>query len=282
MDSVLAPTGMLLLNQATFATARFEALLRRVAEAFPDREDAAYVKTGLLVEYSRADKLGDLLKGYARHLFFSRTSATGEGAAAVNRLCLELANQLMPRPFAPRSTGAHSFDIELNVPSLMVIGADRGRAGEPFAEFEGHADSPPVWEAAALHAVARLEELRDPGLELAVLALRTNAVARAVVDAYGRPKVAALLARLGDRFGNATFNAAEFSAAARNVGFAVALSARACSSGRPGRVHDVVSPHRVAASVGVGVLPCTTATRCPGCSSSLSRSRVSVPMVAPR
>ena len=218
MDSVLAPTGMLLQNEATFATARFEALLRRVAEAIPDREDAANVKTGLLVEYSRADKLGDLLKGYARHLFFSRTSAAGEGAAAVNRLCLELANQLMPRPFAPRSTGAHSFDIELNVPSLMVIGADRGRAGEPFAEFEGHADSPPVWEAAALHAVARLEELRDPGLELAVLALRTNAVARAVVDAYGRPKVAALLARLGDRFGNATFNAAEFSAAARNVG----------------------------------------------------------------
>ena len=217
MDSVLAPTGMLLLNQATFATARFEALLRRVAEAFPDREDAAYVKTGLLVEYSRADKLGDLLKGYARHLFFSRTSATGEGAAAVNRLCLELANQLMPRPFAPRSTGVHSFDVELNLPALMVIGA-AGPAGEPFAELAGNADSPPVWEAAALHAVARLEALRNPGLEQAVLALRTNAVARAVVDAYGRPKVAALLARLGDRFANATFTAAEFSAAARNVG----------------------------------------------------------------
>ena len=199
MDTVQALPGVLLLNERSLPTARFDFAFRH-AKKRADGADGEEFKIKALERYFRNDFAGgDPFVGLERNLVRFQTGVAPDGMAttALEFVVEELANLVLSG-----TTGffsAHVFTPDratslrrMAFATSRALGIDSGQ--RTFRDVV--ANRPAVWDLALGTSLADLDPDADPVGALDVLALRGGAVARSVFDALGRERTAALLREL--------------------------------------------------------------------------------------
>ncbi len=142
---------------------------------------------------------GTIFLGASRNFVAYQTSATGQGAIALNYVLDELFNRLITGKRGYFS--AHEFDSQIGV-TMMGTMSDmiQGDSGEIIDSIIANTvQRPAVWDRALASSLAELDPSDDPAQVLNVMALKGGAVAEVLYDGLGRKRIAKLLAVLGDR-----------------------------------------------------------------------------------
>ena len=224
------------ISEATFPTARFEWLLESMARAFGTNPDhARHAKAGHLLTYARE---GGLVRRFARNLFGTTTGAEGEDAALLQRIGLDIADGLLPRPYPAQADSFHVMHRDSSpgelVELLAALGNGPRAAGLAYARgYRSDADRPAVWDH--LERGRAAQDPADPELALSALALRASAVARTILDT-DRRRGAALIGLLRRHHSGNTFDAGEFAAASIESGVDLALEEWRMATSLPGFV----------------------------------------------
>ena len=210
MNTTQAMPGILLLRENSFTTSRFEFEFRD-PDSFADREGGlARAKVEAIERYFENDfSGGNLFLGGSRSFLLFQTGAHGEGALAIDFVIDELVNQLL--------TGKRGYfsAFMFNRESSFVIGETIGNVVSGQLEsiveavMEAASDRPSVWDRALGSSLADLDPREDAPQALNVLALKSHAIARSILDGLGREKTAALLAELRSRYSGGHFDAAD-------------------------------------------------------------------------
>ena len=218
MDTTQAMPGILLLRENGFPTSRFEFEFRN-PKSFEDREGGiARAKVGALERFFENDVSGgNLFLGGSRNFLLFQTGARGEGALAIDFVIDDLVNLLLTGKrgyFSP-----FLFDSGFNaavgqIVQEMVTGRTDSIAQ---AVVSTASDRPSVWDRALDVSLADLDP-KDAKQTLDVLAIKSPAIARSILDGLGREKTAALLAALLSRHRGGHFTAADLQKAAIDLG----------------------------------------------------------------
>ncbi len=212
MDTTQAMPGVLLLRENSFTTSRFEFEFRN-PESFDERDGGlARAKVEAIERFFENDfSGGNLFLGGSRNFLLFQTGAEGEGALAIDFVVDELVNQLLTGK--PGYFSAFIFDqgsqfVVMETIIAMVSGSTDSIAD---ALLNAASDRPSVWDRALDTSLADLEPTENPKQSLNVLALKSRAIARSILDGIGRDKTAALLAELLARYRGGHFTAADLS-----------------------------------------------------------------------
>ena len=210
MNTTQAMPGILLLRENSFTTSRFEFEFRD-PDSFADREGGlARAKVEAIERYFENDfSGGNVFLGGSRSFLLFQTGAYGEGALAIDFVIDELVNQLL--------TGKRGYfsAFMFNRESSFVIGETIANVVSGQLEsiveavMEAASDRPSVWDRALGSSLADLDPREDAPQALNVLALKSHAIARSILDGLGREKTAALLAELRSRYSGGHFDAAD-------------------------------------------------------------------------
>ena len=210
MDTTQAMPGVLLLRENSFTTSRFEFEFRD-PDSFGEREGGmARAKVEAIERFFENDfSGGNLFLGGSRNFLLFQTSAHGSGALAIDFVLEELVSQLL--------TGKRGYftPFMFDRQSALVIGETitsvvNGQVDSVVeAVVSAAADRPSVWDRALASSLADLEPTEDARQALNVLALKSHAIARSILDGLGREKTAALLSELRTRFAGRHFDAAD-------------------------------------------------------------------------
>ena len=222
MEPAFRLPGIVGVREVAFPTAHFKALADLIDSAIDAPEAAANAKAGHLITYSRQ---AGLLRGLANSLLNTVAGAGGDDALALDLLCLDLADRLLPRPNSVRTESAHLFNKD-GSPALLVEmlsslpGGARSVLRDLLARYDPAADRPMVWDRPTSGGV---DADASRTLEtLGVLALRVGKAAQAIVDGYGQGRSAALLSALRTRYAGRTFTIANLIAVADSIDLPVA------------------------------------------------------------
>ena len=222
LGPALRMPGIVGVREVTFPTAHFDALAVRIDHAIGDPDFAATAKAGHLVTYGRQ---AGLLRGLAYSFLNTVMGASGHDAAALELLCLDLVDRLLPRPNAPRIESAHVFDDE-GTPGLLLATLPSFSSGALSAlnalqaRYDASADRPAVWDRLAT-GEAEADADQDL-LPLGVEALRVGKTAQAIADLHGHGQSAALLGAVRNRHAGGNFTVADLSAMADSLRLPVA------------------------------------------------------------
>ncbi len=210
MDTTQAMPGVLLLRENSFTTSRFEFEFRN-PESFEEREGGiARAKVETLERFFENDVSGgNVFLGGSRNFLLFQTEARGEGALAINFVLDELVNQLLTGKRGYFSV--FMFDRDLTTSIGEIITATSSGLTDSIAEavLNAAADRSSVWDRALGTSLADLDPTEDAERSLNVLALKSRAIARSILDGLGREKTAALLAELLSRYRGGHFGAAD-------------------------------------------------------------------------
>ena len=186
MDTTQTMPGILLLRENSFTTSRFEFEFRD-PDSFGERDGGlARAKVEAIERFFENDfSGGNLFLGGSRNFLLFQTSARGEGALALNFVIEELVSQLLTGKrgyFSP-----FMFDRQ----SGLVIGETIGSVvtGQMDSVVEAvlsaTSDRPSVWDRALASSLAELDPTEDARQSLNVLALKSHAIARSILDGLG-------------------------------------------------------------------------------------------------
>ena len=228
MGSVQALPGIMLLREGGFPAARFEYALRWLGFRLGYRvnsgarfkaADLPAAKLDLLEIYFGNDVTGgNPWQGAARQWFGLHAYASGEAALALDFLAQALALRLLTD--RPAYFSAHSLSSRASLGGAtdamadLLTSAEQTVAAAVFAAETGH---PAVWERLLDKPLTELGR-DDPGTVLRAHTLKADAVARIVLEQFGRAPVARLLARLLAQHRGSTFDEADFKAALADAG----------------------------------------------------------------
>lgn len=201
MHSALALPGVFLLRERGFPTAHYD---RTFANPLPVPK-ARLMEVFLVEDYSG----GGVLEGASKNLLLGQVAVSGEGAEAVEYVLHELTGLALLGPTFGRTqmSSARLFDVELGLPRLLggtVQSLVSGRsplfvmpqaAGIPRSDLD-------AWAHVATVPVAQYTSSNSSSAVNA-LALRGDAVARALYDGLGREQTWRLLAELRRRHSGA-------------------------------------------------------------------------------
>ena len=218
MDTTQTMPGVLLLRENSFTTSRFEFEFRD-PDSFAEREGGlARAKVEAIERFFENDfSGGNVFLGGARNFLLFQTGARGEGALAIDFVLDELVTQLLTGKRGYFS--AFMFDQQ----SAVVIGETiinvvSGQTESVVdALLAAAADRPSVWDRALSSSLAELDPTDDAAQSLNVLALKSHAIARSILDGLGREKTAALLAALRSRYRGTHFHAADLARVAAEL-----------------------------------------------------------------
>ena len=236
LPTALDLPGIVPIPETTFPTARFEWLLDGIAQAFRTNPDyARHAKAGHLLTYARE---AGMVRRFARNLFGTTTGASGEDAAVLQRIGLDLADGLLPRPRAAQVNSVRAMDRDASPGELLELVAALGdgpRAAGPAytRSYRTDADRPAVWDLVEGGRAA--QDPVEPELALGALALRASAVARSILDS-DRGRGASLIGLLRRRYSADTFDAGEFSATSVESGVDLAAAEWRMGTSLPGFV----------------------------------------------
>ena len=210
MDTTQSMPGVLLLRENSFTTSRFEFEFRD-PDSFAEREGGlARAKVEAIERYFENDfSGGNLFLGGARNFLQFQTSARGEGALAIDFVLDELVTQLLTGTRGYFS--AFMFDRQGNAMIGEIIASIVSGQMESVVEavLAAASDRPSVWDRALASSLADLDPRDEAAQSLNVLALKSHAIARSILDGLGREKTAALLAELRIRYRGRNFEAAD-------------------------------------------------------------------------
>ncbi len=222
MDTTQTMPGVLLLRENAFTTSRFEFEFRdreasNIDFEFGGRESVAGGDGGLARAKVEAIERffvndvsgGNVFLGASRNFLLYQTGARGEGALAVDFVLDELVNQLLIGKGGYFS--AFVFDQQFGaVVGEVIVDMVSGNVDSVAdAALKASADRPSVWDRALGQPLAYLDPAGDAARSLNVLALKSRAIARSILDGLGREKTAALLAELRARYRGRHFGEAD-------------------------------------------------------------------------
>ncbi len=211
MDSVQAMPGLMLLRETSFPTSRFEMEFRD-PRALENREGGILgAKLFAIERYFENDfSGGNLFLGASRNFLRFQTSATGEGALAVNFVLDELVNLLLTGKRGYFS--AHEFNQQIGflIGQTMTDIATGRTDSVVEAVIRATVERPSVWDRALGTSLAELNPTDNPKQALNVLALKCRAIANSIFDGLGRAKTAALVTEVLARYRGGHFSAADF------------------------------------------------------------------------
>lgn len=211
MDTVQTLPGLLLLRETSFPTARFEMGFQR-ADQFADQEGGiGAAKVAAIERFFENDfSGGNVFMGVARNFLRFQTGAQGEGALAINFVLDELVSQLLTDKRGYFSAHEFSQQANLLIGQTMVDMATGRTDSIAEAVMRATTDRPSVWDRALGASLADLEPNDNPKQSLNVLALKSGAIARSILDGIGREKTAALLAEMLVRYRGRNFDWRDF------------------------------------------------------------------------
>ena len=222
LDSVQALPGMVLMKETSFPTARFTRFFDDPEELreLEDAEDGiAGFKRDVIERFFDNDFTGgNIFLGASRNFVAYQTSATGQGAIALNYVLDELFNRLITGKRGYFS--AHEFDSQMGV-TMMGTMSDmiQGESGAIIDSIIANTvQRPAVWDRALASSLAELDPSDDPAQVLNVMALKGGAVADVLYDGLGRQRIAKLLAALVDRYRGGHFDAVQFVRTSKDIG----------------------------------------------------------------
>ena len=218
MDTTQAMPGVLLLRENSFTTSRFEFEFRD-PDSFAERDGGlARAKVEALERYFENDfSGGNLFLGGSRNFLLFQTGARGEGALAIDFVIDELVTLLLTGKrgyFSALMFAQQSTAVILETVPNVVSGRTESIVEAVLAAAS---DRPSVWDRALGTSMADLEPTEDARQALNVLALKSHAIARSILDGLGREKTAALLAELRSRYRGGHFEAADLARVAAEV-----------------------------------------------------------------
>ena len=235
LGPALRMPGIVGVREVTFPTAHFDALAAHIDNAIDDPQLAANAKAGHLITYGRQT---GLLRGLANS--FLNASASGDDDVALELLCLDLADRLLPRPNAPRIESAHVFDHGGSTGLLLktlpsFLGGAQSALNTLLARYDASADRPAIWDK-LMSGEVKADITED--LAMGVLALRIGNAAQAIVDLHGQSQSATLLSATRNRYAGGNFTVADLAAISDSIGLSVAplLSSWLHGSALPGFV----------------------------------------------
>ncbi len=248
MDSVQSMPGVMMMRESSFPTARFEARFANPAD-FEDLEGGiGEAKLAALEQYFANDfNGGNLFMGVARNFLHFQSSATGEGAHAVNFVLDELVTRLLTDKSGYFS--AHEFDNSINIIlNLIVQNLAQGQIdeiGPALRLVTTH--RPSVWDRALGASLADLDLTNAPRTALNVVSLRSDAISRAIVDGIGRQKAASLLSALIDQYRGEHYSTADLYRIAERLGISLQplLGDWLHDAALPGFLMSAVDTHRL-------------------------------------
>ncbi len=218
MDTTQTMPGILLLRENSFTTSRFEFEFRD-PDSFGERDGGmARAKVEAIERFFENDfSGGNLFLGGSRNFLLFQTSARGEGALAINFVIEELVSQLLTGKrgyFTP-----FMFDRQSGPLIGETIGSVVSGQMDSIVEavLSAAADRPSVWDRALASSLAELDPTEGARQSLNVLALKSHAIARSILDGLGREKTAALLSELRTRFAGGNFDATDFARTAAEL-----------------------------------------------------------------
>jgi len=215
MDSLEVLPGVALLREVGFPVARLDAPLQ-AGETQGYTDDP---KVNVLERFFRGDTGGgDLRLNLARELLFAQTGAEGEGATALEFVCQDVVARLVTGAggyFTPHLVTAGGF---ADLPKLLAILSRNGSSlAIGYTLRKNARDSASTWRWARRTSLADLNAHEDTEKAFHALALKGQAIGRALLEEMG-PGKGELLSALRTRFAGRTFSAADFKAVAASVG----------------------------------------------------------------
>lgn len=206
MGSIQSSAGVLLMRELGFPTANLH--MFPLPDAVPE-----YMQRQVVTNYFLRDRTGaNLLVGAADHLLPLLTGGRGDSADVAELLLGRLTRGLFGFRQSPFT--AHSFtegtlydatpttETHLSRAWAALFG---GIAVRVARAGEWDSDHPSLWEHATSSAVADLDGENEPHRVWATKALKSNAVARVLMDSLGREDIGKLLATLRSRHTGNTF-----------------------------------------------------------------------------
>lgn len=224
MEPALRLPGIIGVREVTFPTAHFKTLADFIDSVVDAPESAANAKTGHLITYSRQ---AGLLRGLANSFLNTIAGSSGDDALALELLCLELADRLLPRPNPVRMESAHLFNRN-GSPGLLIemlsssSGGARSVLRDLLTRYDPTADRPTVWDKLKSREVEAHTGENQMLDTLGPLALRVGKAAQAIVDRHGQDQSAALLGALRTRHAGGTFTIADLKAIADSMDLPIA------------------------------------------------------------
>ena len=210
MDTVQAMPGLMLLRETSFPTSRFEMEFRN-PESLENRDGGLLgAKLFAIERYFENDfSGGNLFFGASRNFLHFQTSATGEGALAINFVLDELVNLLLTGKRGYFS--AHEFNKQIGfLIGQTMMDIVTGRTDSVVdAVIRAAVDRPSVWDRALGTSLTELNPTDNPKQVLNVLALKCQAIANSIFDGLGRAKTAALVTEVLARYRGGHFTAAD-------------------------------------------------------------------------
>ena len=219
MDTTLALPGVMLVPEAGLPLAEFGVHLRNTGRLEAQEGGLAKAKIDILFGSLQNDFGGaNPFLGVTRSFFAYQTGATGVGAAALNAMLTRLANRLITDREGYFS--AHGLQAQLqNAMGGVMLSLFQGQTNATMNTIRSAATNrPAVWERTLGEALSELDVETDPELAVNVVALKTTAVYRAVLETLGREGAGALLAELRRRYAGTNFTAQEFEELAAELG----------------------------------------------------------------
>jgi ABC-type transport system involved in multi-copper enzyme maturation permease subunit len=220
MDTVQTMPGVLLLRETSFPTSRFE-LGFEDEEDFADQEGGiGAAKVAAIERFFENDfSGGNVFTGVSRNFLRFQTGAQGEGALAINFVLDELVSQLLTAKRGYFSAHEFSQQANLLIGQTMTDMATGRTDSIAEAVTSATTDQPSVWDRALGASLSDLEPNENPKQSLNVLALKSGAIARSILDGIGREKTAALLAELLTRYRGGNFDSHDLQQVALDLEF---------------------------------------------------------------
>ena len=218
MDTAQALPGVLLLRENAFTTSRFE-LGFIDPEGFEGRDGGlARAKVEALERFFEDDVSGgNVFLGGSRNFLLFQTGARGEGALAIDFVLDELANRLLTGKAAYFSAFMFRQESSALIGEVIVDMVSGRMDTAADAVLAAASDRPSVWDRALGASLAALDPAGDAEAAFNVLALKSRAIARSILDGLGREKTAALLAELRARYRGRHFEAADLARVAAEL-----------------------------------------------------------------
>lgn len=197
MDTALSLSGMQLIKENSFPTARFENEFKD-ADRFEDTEGGiAAAKVATLERFFENDfNGGNIFTGAANNILKFQTNATGEGAFGINFVLAELVNDAITGKRGYFS--AHEFNQQINMLIGKTVTDMAVRQSDSVIDSFTRAvtDRPSVWNRALSTSLADLNPVEYPSETINVLKLKGGAIARSIQQALGKHESAELLSKL--------------------------------------------------------------------------------------
>lgn len=248
MDTVQTMPGLLLLRETSFPTSRFEMGFQQT-DQFEDQEGGiGAAKVAAIERFFENDfSGGNVFTGVSRNFLRFQTGAEGEGALAINFVLDELVSQLLTGKRGYFSAHEFSQQANLLIGQTMVDMATGRTDSIAEAVMRATTDQPSVWDRALGASLADLEPNENPKQSLNVLALKSGAIARSILDGVGREKTAALLAEMLLRYRGSNFDWRDFQQVALqlNVDLELLLGDWLHESALPGFLASTVKVDRL-------------------------------------